>query len=167
MFERKETFMQHRSFWLGACMMGCLLILAAPFVAVGPVGAKDKAKDKAKEKPKADLNLIHLEVDALQVLDTLELTPKQLESLASLAKETSEKPRARQQPKVSAEYRKTLLALHAALKKNAAEQAEELQDKLNELAEKEDVEFDDEVETTEAARSKATDFLRSLRVGEA
>lgn len=111
-----------------------------------------------------DLTQVHMEIEAVNLLTTLDLTVKQLDALAALAKDTIGKPRARQPVKVSAAYRETLLALHAALKKGDDDQIDDLQEKLDDLAIKEEVAFDDDVELTDGSRDKAGEFLRRLRV---
>jgi hypothetical protein len=113
-----------------------------------------------------DVTMLYLEIDALQQLADLELTPAQLDYLAGIAKETAEKPRQRKTPKASAEYRATLSKLHAALKVNDTDLADDLRDKLDDLADKEDNDHDDEVILTDAARTKSVEFMRRLQVSQ-
>lgn len=145
-------------------------LLAAIMLLITGVGGErlallaDGGAAGGQDKPAVDLNQIHMEIEAVHVLTTLDLTVKQLDALAVLAKDTAGKPRARQPVKASAAYRDTLIALHAALKKGDDDKIDDLQDKLDELAVKEDVTFDDDIELTDAARVKAGEFLGRLRV---
>ncbi len=114
-----------------------------------------------QDPAKVNVNLFLLDIQALQTIDALDLRPAQLEALAALAKTTADENRKRDPAKVSNEYRKTVVALRAALLKGA-ENVDELQEKLDELDEKEDPEVDTAVNLTDAARQKAPALLRQL-----
>jgi hypothetical protein len=131
-----------------SAVAGFFLALLAPGFASG------------QEKEKS-LNVIMLEVQALQAIDQLELTPTQLEAFLELAKGAGDVTRRkRAAPKASNEYRQALLDLHAALLKGAA--TEELDQKAQEIAEKENPELDTEYEISPTARQKCLDVVNLL-----
>jgi hypothetical protein len=142
--------------------LSLIVALLAAGLMAGPAESQTAG---AGGKGKMDVTIVYMEVELLQHLADLELTPAQLDFLAAIAKDTADKPRDRKAPKTSAEFRKTLTALHAALKVNDTDQVDDLHDKLDELMEKEEIVFDDEVNLTDAARKKSVEFLRQLRVG--
>jgi hypothetical protein len=109
------------------------------------------------------LNELELEVDALYVLYQLQVTPEQMKALKKLASETADDLGARQVPKASAEYRKTVIALRDALvKADDPDKVAELQEKLDELGAAEEPELDLAVEITAAARKHAPAVLKML-----
>ena len=120
-----------------------------------------RLRTSAGGKVPKDLNLVSLEVQALQAIDTLELTPKQLMP-SPMAKETKDKSRKREPAKVTPPYRQALLDLHAALVKKDEEKISELDAKLDELGTGDTQELDTEVDVTEAALKKAPELLKML-----
>jgi len=128
------------------------LLVALPSAAFEPQG---KAKDKG------DVTNLSLEVDALQTLYLLDLTPAQLKAMSKLAQNTA-KQRTRQPAKVSKNYHATLLALRSALIKNEGLQVDELNDRLDKLRETEQPQIDGKFETTDAARKNSRAALRLL-----
>jgi hypothetical protein len=141
-----------------------VLVLAGTFAILA--GQADSLGQGKPAVGNIDVTNLYLEIEALQQLADLGLTPAQLNYLAGIAKETAEKPRQRTTPKASAEYRDTLSKLHAALKVNDTDLADDLRDKLDDLGDKEDIVHDDEVILTDAARTKSVEFLRGLRVSQ-
>lgn len=108
-----------------------------------------------------DINNLNLEVSALEMLDQLKLTRPQLERLAKLAPMTAHKAPPSRSIKVSAEYRKALNDLRAALIDEDEERVADLTLTLDELRDKENPDFD-EVEITDAARRHTAEVLRGL-----
>jgi hypothetical protein len=115
--------------------------------------------------PVQDLNYIALEIMAMQSLDGLELRPTQTQALIKLARSTSDQGYKPAPAKVSKEYRKLLLKLHAALILRN-DQVDQLDSDLEELADKEDPELDTEYALTDAARGQAPEFLKLLSPGQ-
>lgn len=129
-----------------------LFTLASPAADPKKPGARDTT----------DPNDVSLEIEALQLLYQLDLTPRQLQALAKIAPDTAAPARERKPAKVSAAVRQSMLELRAALRKNDADRIDELTDKLDELKEKENPPLDDSVEVTAGARKRAPDALRLL-----
>ncbi|HEY7326816.1 MAG TPA: hypothetical protein VH592_04210 [Gemmataceae bacterium] len=123
-----------------------------------PANAANVVKGKAAE----ELISLKLEVDALEKLYNLELNAKQLKSLLSLAEKTAGKAPASQEVEAGEEYRTTLQSLHDALVAQQEERIREMNDKLDELQEKESVSIDATIEMTEAAMAAAPKAFRLL-----
>ncbi len=122
---------------------------------------KDKEKDKDEKPPKAftavdDLNA---EIAALQVLYSLNATKGQIEALAKAAEKTMQDAPPVREIKVSEKYRKTLLALRDAFAKGDDEGIDTHFKALDEIREKEEVEFDG-IDITAEARKQAPALLR-------
>lgn len=136
--------------------LGALLVaLAAPSAAADKAPAKDG---------KPDLNDLSLEVQALQVIYQLELTPRQLQALAKIARDTAPADGARKAAKGSEKLRSLLTDLRTALRKHDDAKIDDLTDKVDELKDKEGASLDDDVEVTDAARKKAPEAVRLLTV---
>lgn len=116
------------------------------------------------DKPvfRGSLSDLSLEVNALQTLYDLDLTPTQLKALAQLAKDTGQKSRSRKPAKASAKFVALLTDLRTALARADADRVDDLTDKLDKLRESESPALDDDVATTDAARKHAPDALRLL-----
>jgi hypothetical protein len=123
-----------------------------------PANAANVVKGKAAE----ELVSLKLEVDALEKLYHLELNAKQLKSLLTLAEKTAGKAQASQEVQAGEEYRKTLQSLHDALVAQEEESIREMNDKLDELQEKETVSIDDSFEMTDGAMTAAPQAFRLL-----
>jgi hypothetical protein len=110
------------------------------------------------------VNELSLQVWALQRLHDLDLTPEQLQALRAAAPETTEHPpRQRNKIKVSDKYLTTLRSLREALiKGDDDDRIAELQDDVEAMQEDDDLDIDDDVILTDAARAKAPEFLKSL-----
>lgn len=117
---------------------------------------------KLDKADREDLHAVSLEVLALETLDQLQLTPAQLDDLSRRAPTTAEEERARPEPKVSDQYRKTLTELRAALRANKEEDVDKLTAALDKLRHTEKPELDDEVDLTDEARKQAPQVLRRL-----
>jgi len=111
-----------------------------------------------------DLTTLSLEINALQALTELDLEPGQLRTVAGLAKGAAADKPAAKTVKPSAEFVKTLKALHAALLKGEGERVPDLQTKIDELREKETLDLGDRVPLTDTARKRAPQFLKLLSV---
>lgn len=122
------------------------------------------AGDDKNQDVKLSDNDLNLEVAALQVLHSFQFTAEQKKRLQKLAPETAEpQDAARAVAKISAEYRKTLERLRdALLKGDDDEQILNLEQKLDELREKEQPHLDDTIEITDEARKRAPGVLRQL-----
>lgn len=131
------------------------LFAIGPFASIGQEGG-------SKENLKENLNDIALEVAALQAIDQLELNPAHLKLFEEAAKTTADKKdRQRDPAKVSVAYRKALLELHSELIKGG-EETDDLDAKLDELANKDEPELDTDFEISEMARKKAPWLLNKL-----
>jgi protein-tyrosine-phosphatase len=129
------------------------------------LAANNAAPPALQKKDTPDLNLLNLEVAALETLGQFKLTRSQLERLAKLAPATAHKAPPSRPTKVSAEYQKTLKDLRQALLGEDEERIADLTLTLDELREKEDPDFT-EVEITDAARRHTAEVLRSLSAGQ-
>jgi hypothetical protein len=136
-------------------------VLLAAIVLTHPVAFHSTcvARDDAKSK---DLNQASMEIDALKILNALDLTAAQSFSLAGLGDGAADS-RKREAAKASAKYRTALVALHAAQSKNDEEKIADAQGELEELAEEPDRELDDGIEITEEARKRAGKALTLLK----
>jgi hypothetical protein len=135
--------------------------LAVTFLfGVPPVWA-DGPADKPEQISASDLKL---EVDSLQTLYHFQFTAEQMRSLADIAPRTARQDRPRKPGKVSDEYRQQLLDLRNALiDANDDENIDNLEDKLDELAQNEKPTLDDDIELTAAARQRVPEVLRRLK----
>jgi hypothetical protein len=153
---------------LGAVLVG--FTLPGPDVGSGAraqerKGARKKAARQAESSGgESDLNNLYLEVQAQRALYSLKVTnPPQVRRLLQLAEGAASKARERETPEVSDPYRETLSELRAALVQNNADRISELEDRLDELSKDGDIEFDDTVDVTNAARQAAPKALALLR----
>jgi hypothetical protein len=122
------------------------------------------ARGEPGKKGPASLNLLSMEVAALQTLHEFRFTDTQLEALRKLAKDTASEVGARQAAKASRELQETLAQLREALIDATDEdQIDQLQEQLDSLRESEQPELDDGVEVTEAAIRRAPEVFRMLR----
>ena len=151
MSSRNSSFMLPK--WKAWGVIGMVLLAA---IAGSPIYSQD-------EKDETDLNDLSLEVNALSTIHSLKLTDAQMQKLR-LAKETAQKPGKRTPASASKDYREKLLALRTALIEQNDERIEELNDELDELRDKENPTVDDGVDLTAAARKRAPEALKLLRV---
>jgi hypothetical protein len=121
------------------------------------------AADEARDA-NPNINELSMEVAALQALHYFRITPEQMKALQKVAAETSDQDQAtRAASRVSDTYRKALLDLRDALVKgDDADKILDLEDKLEELRDKEQPRLDDAIEVTDEARQKAPEVLRML-----
>jgi hypothetical protein len=104
-----------------------------------------------------------MEVAALQAFRQFRLTPAQLDTLRKLAKETAPEPSEREAGKATTAFRDGLVALRNALaEEDDDDLIDRLQEKLEELTQKEKPELDDSIEVTDAARLRAPELVRFL-----
>jgi hypothetical protein len=137
----------------------CILLMVFG-LGLGLPGARGEPE---KNRPPS-LNLLSMEVAALQTLHEFRFTDDQLVALRKVAKETASEVGARQAGKASKEFQDTLAELREALIDGLdSERIDELQEQLDSLHESEQPELDDEVEVTEAARQRAPEIFRLLR----
>jgi hypothetical protein len=134
-------------------------------LAVFGLGLTAGAEEPKKAAP-ASVNELSMEVAALETMRLFNFTPRQLEQIRKVAKETSDEAGARQAAVASDSFRLTLAKLHGALAKADDKQIDKLQDQLDELREKEQPDLDDGVEITDAAREHAPALVRSLNAGQ-
>jgi hypothetical protein len=121
-----------------------------------------RSAEPAKDPP--GLSELGLQVAALETLYEFEFTPSQLQAVLKVAKQTTPKPAPLPAVKASDEFRKALTQLRDALiDASNAELIGALQDKVADLQESEDIELDDKVEITSAARRLAPDLLKLLK----
>jgi len=145
--------MSHRIAWLRA------LVAAAACLGVLPPATAGEPRKPSNQA----LNDLNLEVEALQTLHALQATRAQMQKLRRLAKETADKPPAREAAKVSDRFRKTITDLRDALVANRDEERiNQLNDKLEQLRDKEQPELDDDIDITDAARDEVPGVLRAL-----
>ncbi|HXG12751.1 MAG TPA: hypothetical protein VNK04_23535 [Gemmataceae bacterium] len=122
----------------------------------------------AQDKKAADLSVsdLSLQVEALREIHAWQMTTEQIRLLDKLARETAAKPRERKGT-ASKEYRNALLELHQALAEARNEQAiADLEEQLDQLHESENPDLDDWFDITDAARRRAPEVLRQLKVSQ-
>jgi hypothetical protein len=122
------------------------------------------ADTRAAEPGKTDLNELSMEVDALLALHKFDFTAAQLDAIRKWTSETAQKSGKRQEAKGNDKLRQTLMDLRAALVKmdRDEDQITELETRLTELKDADDVELDDDVEISDGARRRAPEALRLL-----
>jgi hypothetical protein len=141
--------------------IGLLLVCLAGFT--GGIPGQDKKPPDKKARAEPDLNILSLEVSALETLDSLEVTIGQLNFLEKTAPQTANKIGQRTRDKASPAYRKALMEYHAALVKKADEEKlEELHEKLGGLNDSDPAELADGWELTDAACQHVPELLRRL-----
>jgi hypothetical protein len=111
--------MAYRGVWL--MLLGACLALPGP------------ARAQAIKSLAQEVRDLSLEVDALQTLYFLELTPAQLKALVKLADKTAAKPKSVRPVKISKQFYTTLTSLRAALIKGDDDRVSALSDRLDEL----------------------------------
>ncbi|HXD86006.1 MAG TPA: hypothetical protein VN641_05915 [Urbifossiella sp.] len=135
-----------------------------PALAIAAVGFSDDKKPDPKSALKGqaaeDVVRLKREVDALETIYHLEATTAQLNGLLALAQKTAAKPAAAKTASASADYRKMLQELRAALVKNDEAKAPTLFQKLSELEESDPTEIEDEFDLTDAAIKAAPQALK-------
>jgi hypothetical protein len=153
-------------------MLKFLLLAAAVFTGLGVAwmnaNRTDKAKNESKKEETAkstDLSLgeLALEMQALRMIRTLNLSPDQIKQLQKLVPETAMPSRERK-GKASPEFRKVLLNLRDALAFDDEDSIDSLGEQLDQLNESEKPEIDDGVEVTEAARKAVPSVVKHLKV---
>jgi hypothetical protein len=142
-----------------ALWAACGLLVGWAACALAP-----RAQGKGVE---GDVNVLSMEVIALQALHQLRATPAQLEELKRLAAATAEKVGPRRQVEVSDKFHKTLAQLRDALIEGKDERIDELNRTIDELREKEQPELDDFTEISDAARREAPALLRRFSARQA
>jgi hypothetical protein len=110
-----------------------------------------------------DFAQIQLEVDALSTLDDLNLTADQLAALKGMAKDTAGNLSKVPTP-ITAEYQDALKALKGALLGKDDDKIDSAEDKVSDLAEKQDDDSAPDVVQSEAAKSKAAGLVKLLSV---
>jgi hypothetical protein len=157
-----------------------LVAILAGFTLPGPdSGSGARAQEKKGTKRKAakqsetpgtsssgdaDLNSLYMEIQAQRTLFGLKVVnPPQVRRLMKLAESVTPKERHRETPEVTDPFREALNELRTALVQNNADKVSEIDDRLDELNKNGDIEFDDTVDVTEAAREAAPKALALLR----
>jgi hypothetical protein len=135
--------------------VGLLAVIVSSWVTFAGSHAR-QPKGKAKTP---DPNMLSLEVTALRTLRTLQATPAQMKALLALHQKDFVKAIKREPAKVTAKYRKTLVALRDALVQDDDDEIKTLSEKL-EILKDDDEEVFDAVETTPAASEPARDAMR-------
>lgn len=141
-----------------------LLVFAAPtYAAPKPKPNKpDTAAPATPSSAPADVNDLSLRVTALQTLHDFDLSTDQLHTLRALTPgvaDTRQRSPAKSIPKLAPALRE----LHDELLKPDAEHLTELSAKVDELLDDNNVDLDDGVRATDAARAKAPEFARRLK----
>jgi hypothetical protein len=134
------------------------LLLAAGFLifAATPRGFSQEAPLSPDAK-------LQMEVDALSSLNDLSLTSDQLSSLKDMASDTagalSQKP-----TPMSDIYKSAIVDLRVALLSKDADKIDSAEDKVDDLADKEDPDSQPDIDQSSAAKSKAEALLKMLSV---
>jgi hypothetical protein len=139
-----------------------MLHIALSQVALAIFLAAGNAWEETDESEKGSVNVLSMEVNALQTLHQFQFTPSQLKTLRKIALPLRPELGERQRAKTSDEFRQTLLELRAALVDGDDDRIDELQEKLDALRDAESPEVDDDVEITDKAKPKVKEVLRML-----
>jgi hypothetical protein len=153
---------------------GLTMVCSQAFTANPKKGSKEAAKEAAKEAPKpsapaiagprlpADLNLASMRVKALDVIYELDLSVEQLKGLRAAAAGAAS-TRVSAAAKGTEKLASTLHEFQGALlERKDDKQIDELRNQIADLANDDDVQLDDGVQITAAARAKAADVLKQL-----
>jgi hypothetical protein len=115
----------------------------------------------AQSAATTDTVKLQLEVDALGALNDLQLTSDQVAALRDLTSDTAAKVDQSPAP-VGADYQAALAEVRLAILSRNDDRIDQAQDKLTALAQKRDADSEPDFEDTDAAKAKATGFLKSL-----
>jgi hypothetical protein len=121
----------------------------------------------SQQTKSTNLNDISMEIAALQTLRDLDLTQPQLDSLATLARESAPKNQTREPAKASPAIESAFKALHAALVRGDDAQISDCRQKLDDKMQEESPELDDNVVVTDEARHNAAEAVSLLNVRQA
>ena len=121
------------------------------------------ADEPPRQQRRLTIHDLSLEVAALQSLYDFQFSESQLKQLAKLAPKTREDDRPRARARASAEFEKALTTLRAVLADPVDEdRIASALEAYSKIQEKEDVDLDDQIEITDAAKEKAPEILRGL-----
>ncbi len=136
-----------------------LCLAAALGLAIPSAGVADDAKKTAQ----LSLDDLYQEVTALETLYYLHVTPAQLAKLKPIAAETAAKPAGQAKAKASADLRKKLTQLRAALvAADDEDQIDQFSEEFQDQVTAEKAQLENDFEVTEAARTKAPQVLKML-----
>jgi hypothetical protein len=113
----------------------------------------------------ADPNDLSMRINALQTMYELDLSTDQLKFLRGASITLGQK-RERTQAKSTAKLTAALNDLHQALLKQDGSKISELKEKVDELQENPEVDLDDDVKPTDAARARAPDVLKHIKASQ-
>jgi hypothetical protein len=145
--------------WL---LVALVLCATAPCAMAAP---KPKPKPQPQVALPADLNDLSLRITALETLYEFDFTVEQLNALKTLASDTAQKD-ARSPAKGNAKLLQGFKDLHAAILKGDDDKIGELKDQLDELKDDDEVDLDDDVDPTDAARVKTPEFLKKIKASQ-
>src|SRR5438105_91514 len=115
----------------------------------------------------AQYNLASQRINALETLYDMQATREQMLAMQKVAKETAESARERKPVRIKQDLKHVMQELHdALLAVNNPDRIESLEDKFGTMVENQKIEFDDDVEITQAAWNKAPEIARSLDVSQ-
>jgi hypothetical protein len=131
--------------------------------ALGLTAYSAAVADDAKKADQLSLDELYQEVTALETLYELHFTPAQLKKLQQIAPATAAKPSDKATLKASAELRKKLIELRAALvAADDEDRIDELTEEFHDQVTAEKAELENNFEITETARAKAPEVLKML-----
>jgi hypothetical protein len=144
------------------------VVLAAGLVGLAQGARLHAEPPEPKPAPKPiTINSLSLEVNALQTLRQLQPDKEQLEKLRACADEAIAKDQQRKPGTASAAFREKMAALRKALQEaKDADLIAKLNEEVGDLREKEKPVLDDGVDITDAARKRAPEAYRLLKVGQ-
>jgi hypothetical protein len=145
-----------------------VLVIALVLCAMAPraiAAPKPKPKPQSQVALPPDLNDLSLRITALQTLYEFDFTGEQLNTLKTLASDTAQKD-ARTPAKGNAKLLQGFKDLHAAILKGDDDKIGELKDQLDELKDDDEVDLDDDVDPTDAARAKTPEFLKKIKASQ-
>ncbi len=131
--------------------------------------AAPKKSASRAHRPAADIsaNRLSQRISALETLYELQTTREQLTALQKMAVDTAQPAGDDKAVQIKQDLKHVMLDLHDALvAASNRDKIESLEEKYYGRLESEKVEFDDDVDTTEAAAEKAEEFSRSLTAGQ-
>jgi hypothetical protein len=150
-----------------------LVMIAAMSLMIA--GSATGAAPKPKPPPKppepqfpvpADVNDLSMRVSALETIYEFDLTDAQLRALRTLALGAAQKD-ARTPAKANPKLVQALKDLHTALlKADDDDKIGDLKDTVDELKDDDEVDLDDDIDVTDAARAKTPEFLKHLKASQ-
>jgi hypothetical protein len=142
------------------------IVVALLFALCAPSHAKAPAKPKDTSNAPSDPTELSLRIAALEALYDLDLSVEQLQSLGKLATGTTDAHQ-RAGAKATAKLKDAMKGLYdAILKGDDPDKVAELREQVTELTDDDNVDIDDDIQPTDAAKAKVADALKKVKASQ-